>query len=100
MKRTHQDYVGRPLTDKPRPDVVGRPISLAPADVASFLDARAERSESDERMVSEFAEFLSGFADPEAPILPDADPVFQERLRRRLWRLHLLARPPASSDPH
>lgn len=30
--------------------------------------------------------------------VPDepADPVFQERLRRRLWRLHLMTRPPAS----
>ena len=100
MKRTHQDYIGRPLTDKPRPDVAGRPIPLAPADVASFLDARAEHADSDERIVSEFAEFLSGAPDPPAPILSEADPVFQERLRRRLWRLHLLAHPRALSDPH
>jgi hypothetical protein len=100
MKRTTQDCVGRPLTDRPRPDVVGRPKSFALADVASFLDARGEDTDSEGRIVSEFAEFLSGIADPDAPLLPNADPVFQERLRRRLWRLHRLAHPLNSSDPH
>jgi hypothetical protein len=100
MKRIIQDYVGRPLTGKPRPDVVGRPDPCVASDVASFLDARGEETDSDEGIVSEFAEFLAGVADPEAPILPNPDPVFQERLRRRLWRLHLLAHPPSSSDPH
>jgi hypothetical protein len=101
MKRPHhQGCVGSSLIDEPRPDVAGHPVPVAPADVASFVDARAERAESDERIASEFAEFLSGAADPGAPILSDADPVFRERLRRRLWRLHLLAHPLASSDPH
>lgn len=113
MKRRMQDYVGRPVANSPRPEVMGRPPIGRPADVASFLDASRDASGSegsaraatgsDAKNVDEFAEFLSGNVDPGAPFLcepGDVDPVFKERLRRRLFRLHLLAQPQPSNDPH
>jgi hypothetical protein len=73
---------------------------MLPMSVASFLDARAGDADSDEHVVQDFTEFLSGEADPRAPLLPDPDPVFRERLRGRLWRLHLIVHPPSSHESH
>jgi len=103
MKRILQDYLGRPVLEKPQPDVIGRPaVTRAVADVASFLDdARGGRADSNAQIVSEFAEFLAGpeASDARAPSA-GIDPVFKERLRRRLWRLHLLIQPTTSHEPH
>ena len=75
MKRTHEGVAGWPRN----------PVSA--------ID-RADRWASD------FAEFMDEGvrATPRVSIGPDRtpDPVFQERLRRRLWRMHLMARPPVS----
>lgn len=110
MKRNPLDPVGRPnsggLSEKSRPDVLGRPRVVPIQDVASYLDAKLGAGESDASMVREFAEFLSGASYPESPLFPmhgtqtRPDPLFEQRLRRRLWRMHLLAQPAPSSEPH
>ncbi len=104
MKRTTQDYAGRPVTGKARPSVMGGPVPFVATDVASFLDARRGLGghfvDSDERVMDDFAEFLSGddATDPVPPTNPDPD--FRESLRRYLWRLHLIAQPKTSKDSH
>lgn len=79
MKRTHEGVAGWPR------------------DPVSVLD-RADRWASD------FAEFMEEGArsTPHVSVGPDRtpDPVFQERLRRRLWRMHLMARPSVRFHRH
>ncbi len=48
---------------------------------------------SDAVLVAEFAESLAGTDAPGLPPATTPDPAFRERLRRRLWRLHLMSRP-------
>jgi len=102
MKRMSQDYAGRPPRGMPRAGATGRRslVSSRVQDVASFLDAEAPVAPLDE-----FAEFLSldptssgGHGQPLA--LPDADPVFRERLRQRLWRVHQLTQLIRDGEPH
>jgi len=101
MKRILQDYIGRPRLEKSPPDVVGRPATRGVADVASFLhDTRGLRADSDAQLVSEFAEFLAGPEASGSPLRAAPDPVFKERLRRRLWRLRLLMQSPPPHQPH
>jgi hypothetical protein len=100
MKRILQDYVGRPMSEKQTPDVVGRPSTRSVMDFASFLSVERDAADSDAGIVNEFAEFLAGPADLNEPVSGRPDPVFKERLRRRLWRLHLLTRPTNSHDSH
>ena len=100
MKRNDQDYVGRPVARPPRPDCMGLPRLSRPADVASFLDAKGAGRESDVTLVAEFSEFLAGDADPHGSNTIDVDSAFKERLRRKLFRLHLLAQRRPSADPH
>ena len=104
MKRTTQDYVGRPgrhpVRSKGPEDVAGSRRPQALVEVASFLDARGEETDSDHSIVEEFADFLAGDSVQDDPFLPAVDPVFKERLRRRLWRLHLLSQPVGPNESH
>lgn len=102
MKRVHQDVAGRPFRGKSRAAETGptlhSPLGL---DVASFLDSNPARVEIDE-----FAEFLgletvgSDASNRDRDVPPDADPVFRERLRRRLWQVHQLTQLKRNSEPH
>ncbi len=104
MKRTTQDYAGRPVSAKVRPAVMGGPVPFVATDVTSFLDARRGLGghfvDSDEGIMDEFAEFLSENDATDCVPLTNPDPDFRERLRRRLWRLHLIAQPKTSKDSH
>jgi len=40
-------------------------------------------------LIDDFADFLAGGEASDAELLPTADPAFEERLRRRLWRSFL-----------
>ena len=112
MKRTTQDYVGRPVRHPVRnsvrnparnngeEDVAGARRPQTPDEVASFLDARGDETDSDHSIVEEFADFLAGDSLQGDPFLPAVDPVFKERLRRRLWRLHLLTQPVGPNESH
>lgn len=94
MKRASDDVVGRPEVRDFRQDVAGAPIALRSVDVASFrhaVDGPMGTADFDAELMAEFAEFMDGDQDFERAELPDPDPDFRERLRRRLWRAHVLA---------
>ena len=109
MKRSNDDVVGLPHArmyshaQVHTQDVAGAPIVPRATDVASFrhaLDDPMGTAESDAELLAEFAEFMDGdqaFARRE---LPEPDPGFQERLRRRLWRAHVLAYLRDAGEPH
>lgn len=91
MKRPEQDVVGQPIVAIPRRDVAGTSRSSFGIDVASFRHALSDPMATrarDAALIEEFVDFLEG--DPvdsgAGGALPD--PVFQERLRRRLWRTY------------
>ena len=104
MKRTTQDYAGRPVTAKAQPAVMGGSFPFVATDVASFLDARRGLGghfvDSDERIMDEFAEFLSAKDATDCAPLTQSNSDFRERLRKHLWRLHLIAQPKTSKDSH
>ena len=100
MKRTMHDHFGRSVVEKAQTDRFGAARPETVCEVASFLDAGADYIDSEETLLREFAEFSSGESDPEQAALPPVDPIFKERLRRRLWRLHVLSRSGSSSEPH
>ena len=94
MKRANDDVIGSPEARDFRQDVAGAPIAPRSIDVASFrhaLDDPIETAESDAGLMAEFAEFMVGDPDFECAELTEPDPDFRERLRRRLWRAHVLA---------
>ena len=101
MKRTRQDVVGAPIIAEPGPpDAAGAASHRADSEVASFLDVSGDACISDTALAEEFAEFLAGDGVTETPTLPAADPIFRERLRRRLLQMHVLTQPPGSQEPH
>ena len=101
MKRTRQDVVGAPIVAEPGPpDVAGAATYRAVSEVALFLDVAEDACISDTALAEEFAEFLAGDGVAETPTFPAADPIFRERLRRRLWQMHVLTQPSASHEPH
>ena len=101
MKRTSQDVVGGPIVaESGSPDVAGAPTHRAVSRLASFLDVSGEVCVSDTALIEEFAEFLAGDVVAETPTCPVADPIFRERLRRHLWRMHLRTPAPGSQEPH
>ena len=100
MKRTNQDVAGRRFHVGTRRDVAGWPVASRTAEVASYLHALDDpfdladfNATSDSSLVEDFAEFLMADADDRSdPLLTPPDPVFRDRLRKRLWRLQLLNR--------
>ena len=76
MKRSMREVVGLPRSDDYRQDVAGVPPVARRLDVASFrhvFDDPMEMAATDERGE-----------------LPEPDPLFRERLHRRLWRTHVI----------
>ena len=49
------------------------------------------RKQEEAALLSEFADFMSVDSDAQVSRWRSPNPVFQERLRRRLWRTHVLA---------
>ncbi len=92
MKRTNEGVVGLRRASDLSVDVAGSPLHQAKMDVASFRHALNDpllTRESDADLLAEFEDFIScgeSFLDEARPL---PDPVFQERLRRRLWRTQL-----------
>lgn len=109
MKRSLDGMAGGPrhrASSRSSNEMAGRSGSSSSQgrDGSSFL-LRKERGpeigprpkELEEGVMSEeFADFLVA----EAAYRSAPDPVFQERLRQRLWRLHLMTRGPHSSHRH
>lgn len=103
MKRLNEAVVGDPADRKARQDVAGAPIAPRQVDVASFrhaLDDPMGTAESDAELLAEFAEFMDGDHASAAEVLPDPDPDFRERLRKRLWRAHVMAHLREGGEPH
>ena len=84
---------GRATTQAPSDAILGAATVAGPGDATSASSLR------DAELLADFVDFLElGDTDPEASLAPD--PVFQERLRSRLWRIHVLARLRASDGLH
>lgn len=111
MKRPLNDVVGhRPMRSSVA-DVAGRPLHSVPLDYASYRHAigggasgddpsAAPSAEEEAQLLADFADFMSGadvFVRGEAPV---PDPLFRERLRRRLWQTHLLRRGLGGPEAH
>ena len=94
MKRIDDDVVGRPRTQELRRDVAGITLSRYPEDVASFrhaLDDPMATGRREAELRADFEDFMmAGDAPLDGGELSIPDPVFRERLRRRLWRTQLL----------
>ena len=94
MKRPSQDVAGRPKVRDARPDVAGQSISKRAIDVASYSHALHDPmspAADDAALIEGFADFLAGDEDFGTGALPAADPVFRERLQRRLWRNYVVS---------
>lgn len=94
MKRPSQDVAGRPKIRDARPDVAGRSLSRNQIGLASYcrvLHDPASTASNDAALIEDFADFLGGGGDLEAEEGVGPDPVFQERLRRRLWRNYVVS---------
>lgn len=112
MKRSMEDVLGRPMSDDYRQDVAGAPRVTRNFEVASFwhaLDDPMGTAEADAELAAEFAEFMDGGRTSDASDASDAsdrgafrepDPMFRERLRRRLWRAHVIANLRESGETH
>ena len=94
MKRTNQDVVGRPRLRPLRTEVAGLPASIAGGlEVASFrlaLDDPMGAGAEEASLMADFVDFMSGEAQIERGEVPPPDPIFRERLRRRLWQRHVM----------
>ena len=94
MKRASGDVVGRPKAAVANGDVAGLVLPSRANEVASFkhaLNDRMETASDDEDLMTDFEEFMSGDSSFVSGELPPPDPSFRERLRRRLWRTHVMA---------
>ena len=103
MKRTNEGVVGLRRASDLSVDVAGSPLHQAKMDVASFRHALNDpllTRESDADLLAEFEDFISGGECSLDGTLPLPDPVFQERLRRRLWRTQLFTHQPHTRSLH
>lgn len=89
MKRPIQDVAGRPREREVRPDVAGRIILRRTSDLEScchmFRDSMTTASE-EASLIEDFRDFLAGDEDFDSVGRPEPDPIFRERLRRKVWR--------------
>ena len=103
MKRSMGDIVGLPRHDDYREDVAGVPLVARRLDVASFrhaIDDPMGSAETDAEWAAEFADFMDGETAFERGELPEPDPMFRERLHRRLWRTHVIANLRGGGETH
>lgn len=93
MKRSNEDVIGRPRLANLRSDVAGARLPSPILEVASFrhaFDDPMGTAREEAQLLADFADFMTGDAQFESGELPLPNPVFRERLRRRLWRTHLM----------
>lgn len=101
MKRTSQAVVGGPtVAESGSPDVAGASMHRGVSEVALCVDGLGDACVCDAAQAEEFADFLAGDVAAKTPTFPAADPIFRERLRRRLWRIHVLTQAPGSHEPN
>lgn len=94
MNRPSQDVAGRPKIRAARLEVAGSEFSRRTTDVASYrraLHGPMSTAAAEAALLEDFADFLLGDEGFEAGRLPAPDPAFRERLRRRLWRNHIVS---------
>jgi len=89
MKRQVQDVAGRPRVRDARSDVAGRTIMRSAIALESYchvLRDPAPAANQDAMLIEDFRDFLAADEGLEARSRLAPDPVFKERLRRRVWR--------------
>ena len=93
MKRPRYDVAGMQRWASPRRhDVAGRPQRMPCIDVASFDLASDGGRGSEAALLADFADFMSGEEALQRGDLARPDPLFRERLRKWLWRIHVSVR--------
>jgi hypothetical protein len=92
MKRPLQDVAGRPKVRDALPDVAGRMVSPGTLDldwqVQSYCHVLRDplpTAADDATLIEDFRDFLAGDDGSDSERLPLPDPIFRDRLRRRLW---------------
>lgn len=103
MKRPNEDVVGLRRASDLSFDVARGPLHQAKMDVASFRHALKDplaTRESDADLLAEFEDFISGGESDTDETVSVPDPGFKARLRRRLWRAHLLTQQRQIGDLH
>jgi hypothetical protein len=106
MKRANREGIGRLLRLSDRRDVAGIAPRPQLHDVASYRFALeeaavregAQLASEESQLQADFAEFLSGGEVSDG--LPGPDPVFRERLRRQLWRQHVMTHLRDAGETH
>jgi hypothetical protein len=89
MKRQVQDVAGRPRVRDARSDVTGRTIMRSAIALESYCHVLRDpvpAADPDAMLIEDFRDFLAADEGLEARSRLAPDPVFQERLRRRVWR--------------
>jgi len=89
MKRPIQDVAGRPKVRDAQPDVAGRMISRNAIDLESYCHGFRDpipTAADDAMLIEDFRDFLAEDEGFDSERLPSPDPIFRDRLRRRLWR--------------
>lgn len=89
MKRPNQDVAGRPRVRDGRLDLLGPLAGRRATDNVSYcrgLHDPLSTAAAEAALIDDFADFLVDDEARDAEPLPTADPAFEERLRRRLWR--------------
>ena len=93
MKRPLQDVAGRPKVRDSVPDVAGRMVSPRTLDFdlhrqsyCHVLRDPLPTAADDATLIEDFRDFLAGDEGSDSERLPPPDPIFRDRLRRRLWR--------------
>ncbi len=92
MKRPNQDVAGRPRIRDARLDSLGPFAGRRATDNVSYcrgLHDPMSTAAGEAALIDDFADFLADGEARDAELLPTADPAFEERLRRRLWRKFL-----------
>jgi len=104
MKRIDGDVVGRPRTNGLRRNVAGIGLPRFPEGVASFWHALEDPMGTGRRLADlqwDFDDFMTSCeATLDGGELAIPDPVFRERLRRRLWRTQLMTLGPDRGETH
>ena len=93
MKRPFQDVAGRPKVRDCLPDVAGRMVSRRTLDLELYVHSYCHvlrdplpTAADDAMLIEDFRDFVAGDEGADSERLPPPDPIFRDRLRRRLWR--------------
>jgi hypothetical protein len=95
MKQRVQDVAGRTRVCDARSDVAGRTIMRSAIALESYCHVLLDplpAADEDAMLIEDFRDFLAADEGLEARSRLAPDPIFKERLRRRVWRNFVISR--------